>query len=325
MASSSALATLALTGPALAQAPQPPAATTPVAPEPARGTLALKLERVRGDPRFVIAGKRWRVRGLVSTFVPGQRVTVRLYLGRHRIRSVTVAILPGADGTGRFVLGFATRRSGRYTVSASHRRTPQLDTLVAPAQQLTVVSPRIRPGARGASVRVLQAHLARRRYAVSRSGVFDARTARAVLTFRKVTGMARTTEVGARVFEKLGRGAGAFRVRYRSHGRHIEADLSRQVLALIEAGGRVHRIHQTSSGAPATPTILGSFRVYRKDPGTNSLGMYMSSYFIRGYAVHGYPSVPPYPASHGCLRIPNADAVGVYRWIRYGTRVDVYP
>ena len=73
-----------------------------------------------------------------------------------------------------------------------------------------------------------------------------------------------------------------------------------------------------------TPTVLGSFRFYRKDPGTNALGMVHSSYFIRGYAIHGYASVPTYPASHGCLRVPVPDALAIFRWVRLGGRIDVY-
>ncbi len=56
--------------------------------------------------------------------------------------------------------------------------------------------------------------------------------------------------------------------------------------------GEVDEIYHISSGAPATPTILGKFRFYRKDAGYNSLGMYYSAYFIRGYATHGYHFVP---------------------------------
>jgi lipoprotein-anchoring transpeptidase ErfK/SrfK len=52
--------------------------------------------------------------------------------------------------------------------------------------------------------------------------------------------------------------------------------------------------------------------------------MVHSAYFIGAYATHGYPSVPPFPASHGCLRVPLADALSLFRWIRIGTRVDVY-
>jgi lipoprotein-anchoring transpeptidase ErfK/SrfK len=49
-----------------------------------------------------------------------------------------------------------------------------------------------------------------------------------------------------------------------------------------------------------------------------------SNYFIRGYAIHGYYSVPTYNASHGCLRIPVPDAPAVYNWVQMGTIVDVY-
>jgi lipoprotein-anchoring transpeptidase ErfK/SrfK len=85
------------------------------------------------------------------------------------------------------------------------------------------------------------------------------------------------------------------------------------------------RTYTTSSGAPGTPTVQGSFRVYRKDPGTNAKGMVRSSYFIRGYAVHGYVSVPAYNASHGCLRVPIPDSAAIFDWLRLGDRVYVYP
>jgi lipoprotein-anchoring transpeptidase ErfK/SrfK len=86
----------------------------------------------------------------------------------------------------------------------------------------------------------------------------------------------------------------------------------------------VHRALHTSSGAPATPTVLGRFRVYMKTPGFNSLGMLHSVYFYGGYALHGYKSVPLYNASHGCLRLPHRYARYVYNWLDYGDRVFVY-
>jgi peptidoglycan hydrolase-like protein with peptidoglycan-binding domain len=287
--------------------------------------MALTLEGVStGRTPFALAGERWRVRGTVSAFVPGQTATVRLYLGRHRVRAVTVAINPGPNNTGQFLLGFTVKHTGRYRVAASHVGTPQLATTVAAPRHLSIVSPRVGLGTRGATVRLLQSRLAALHYAVPRTGVFDAGTARAVLAYRKVSGLARTSEVGRKVFDRLLRGRGTFRVRYPSHGRHVEASLSKQVLAEIEPGGKVRRIYPTSSGKPSTPTVLGSFRFYSKSPGTNAKGMFMSNYFIRGYAIHGYPDVPVYAASHGCLRIPNPDAVAVYNWIRIGDRIDVY-
>jgi lipoprotein-anchoring transpeptidase ErfK/SrfK len=52
--------------------------------------------------------------------------------------------------------------------------------------------------------------------------------------------------------------------------------------------------------------------------------MYYSSYFIRGYAIHGYHSVPTYNASHGCLRVYESQAIAIYKWIDIGDRIFVY-
>jgi lipoprotein-anchoring transpeptidase ErfK/SrfK len=52
--------------------------------------------------------------------------------------------------------------------------------------------------------------------------------------------------------------------------------------------------------------------------------LYYPSYFIGGFAVHGYPDVPPYPASHGCARIPMWIAQTVYAQTPYGSAVYVY-
>jgi lipoprotein-anchoring transpeptidase ErfK/SrfK len=137
-------------------------------------------------------------------------------------------------------------------------------------------------------------------------------------------GLARVPLAGVQVFERLKRGAGAFHVRYVGDGRHVEADLTRQVLAEIEPGGHVYAIYTTSSGKPSTPTVLGHYDVYSKTFGENSEGMVDSNYFIRGYAIHGYHEVPTYAASHGCLRVPIPDAAAIYSWVRVGTPVDVY-
>ena len=42
-----------------------------------------------------------------------------------------------------------------------------------------------------------------------------------------------------------------------------------------------------------------------------------SSYFIGGYAIHGYSSVPNYPASHGCLRVPIPNARQIFDWVEH--------
>ncbi|HEV2786978.1 MAG TPA: L,D-transpeptidase family protein [Solirubrobacteraceae bacterium] len=302
-------------------------AQAPVAPPaaPVQTQIALKVERV-GGPRAsaVMTGSRIRVRGSVPVFVPGETVTVRFYIGARKRAARRVALQPQADGTGGILLSYRPLRPGTLRITATHAPSPALGAFTAKARSVVVLPRRVRPRSGSASIRALQRALRRLGYGTGSPGSFDARTARAVLAFRKVTGMARTTSASSAVMRRLARGGGRFRIRFPKHGRHIEADLSRQVIALIE-GGRVRRIYPVSSGAPGTPTVVGSFKVYLKTPGTNSVGMVHSSYFVGGYAMHGYPSVPTYPASHGCLRVPIPDAKRLFNWIKIGTPVDVYP
>jgi L,D-transpeptidase catalytic domain len=306
--------------------PAVPATAAAQSPAPAAPKLSITTERVTasGGRASALAGQPWQVRIVLKPLVPGQVATVRFYRDGRKVSVRQVALAPSTTGQSAFaVVPFTSGRAGRIVVRASHLATPQLATLRATAVGVTVVTPSLRPGARGPAVRLLQGQLAARGYVVGTAGLYDARTARAVLAFRKVTGMARTEIASADVFRRLARGGGVFRVRFPTHGKHVEADLSRQVIALIR-GATVERIYPVSSGKPSTPTIRGHFRVYSKTPGFNAKGMYFSAYFIRGYAIHGYASVPVFPASHGCLRVPIPDAVPIYRWLQPGDRVDVY-
>ena len=310
--------------------PPPPTPTpTPApapAPPPSGGSLSIKLERTHrvGHDAVVLRGDRVRVRGTVAPFVAGQSVTVRLYRGRAKLQAKAVSVRPRPGTTnGGFVVSLKPR-SGRLTVRASHKATPGQVTMVAKPQRLLVVKPTAGPGARGPTVRLIQSRLAALHYVVSRSGSFDASTARAVVAYRKVRGMSRVASASKSVVRGLLARRGSFKPRYPSHGKHVEVDLSRQVLVLMR-GKRVQRIYSVSSGKASTPTVLGRFRVYSKTIGTNSLGMVDSSYFIGGYAIHGYISVPTFPASHGCVRVPIPNARSIYNWLRFGDRVDTYP
>jgi hypothetical protein len=300
----------------------PPAPTPP--PAPAAGTLALTLEKVNGKAAAVLSGQRIRIRGSVTPYVAGQRVVVRFYRSEKKLASRRLLVKPSADGTrGTFLMGYKTGRPGHVTVRASHRATAEQGTMVAKGRGVDVLPLRAGPGSSGLAVRTLQRRLRALGYVIGAPGVYDGRTARAVLAFRKVSGMARTQNANEDVFRRLAHGGGRFKVRFPKHGNHVEADLSLQVLALIR-GSKVERIYPISSGKPSTPTILGTFKVYSKTPGTNAKGMVFSSYFRGGYAIHGYPEVPVFPASHGCLRAPVPDAVSIYNWIAFGDIVDVY-
>ncbi len=259
-----------------------------------------------------LEGAGARVRGTVARYVPGRRVRVVVRRDGRRVLSRSVAVRRMRGGRGTFLVTFRTRRPGLLQVRAGGARRGL-------GMRVLGASSTSRP-----AVRLLQNGLAARHYATSRSGYLDGSTRRALLAYRKVNRLPRVLAPGPGIARTLFAGRGGLVPRYRG-ARHAEIDLSRQVLVLVGAGGDVERIYPVSSGKPSTPTVTGSFRVYAKTPGVNSHGMIYSSYFTGGYAVHGYGSVPAYAASHGCVRVPPPDAVSIYRWLTYGTPVNVYP
>ena len=311
--------------PAMAGEPRGAGHSSAAAAQGAPPTAGIFL-RVRsglrdGGRAYVMRGQRVVIDGRVQPFAPGQEATL-VVSRRRRARTFRVPIVPhGARG--RLVFSFRARATGRYTIGARHDPTPQLGALHARRVAVRSIRPRAHYGARGHHVRLLQRGLARLGYVTPRSGRFDDGTARALIAFRKVNGMARTGSAGREVFRKLFLRRGGFRLRHPKAGKHVEFDWSRQVLVLARRG-RAERIYHASSGAMVTPTVFGSYRFYLKQPGTNAKRMVHSNYFIGGYAIHGYASVPIYPASHGCIRVPIPNALSIDAWIRLGDRIFIY-
>jgi len=301
-------------------APPPP----PPAPVPVAGQIKLVLQRAGGHPPFALLGQRVVVRGVVTPYVGGQMVKVSFYRDGRKVQVKNVGVAAIGNGAGQFHINYVSGFPGLVQARVAHYATAQQGAFSGRSPGVQYVTPNLGPGGRGPSVRLLQSELDVLHYAVPLSGSFDEGTGRALIAFRKVTGLARVPYAGTQVWDRLQHGGGAFHVRYPQDGRHVEADLSKQVLAEIEPGGRVRTIYTMSSGKPSTPTVIGHFQVYSKTPGFNSEGMYESNYFIRGYAIHGYAEVPTYAASHGCLRVPIPDAPAIYSWVQIGTPVDVY-
>jgi peptidoglycan hydrolase-like protein with peptidoglycan-binding domain len=288
------------------------------------GQVKLTFRGVGGSPPFALVGRRIVLRGVVTPYVAGQSVSVSFYVDGQPMGTKVASVLAAGAGTGRFDVGFSSSYAGLVQVRVAHAASAQQGAFSARLGGVRYVHPNLGLGARGQSVRLLQSELSALHYAVPLTGVLDEGTGQALIAYRKMTGLARIPYAGRQVFEMLARRAGSFHVRYPGDGRHVEANLTKQVLAEIEPGGRVRRIYTMSSGKPSTPTVLGRFRVYLKTPGENSEGMVDSNYFIRGYAIHGYAEVPTYAASHGCLRVPIPDAPAIYEWVKTGTPVDVY-
>lgn len=310
---------LALSGALLCGSGAAAAATAP-----ASGRMWLVVQHAVGSPPFAPAGAQIVVRGIVIPYVAGQRVSVTFRRDGRVVQATKTRVVPVGNGAGQFHIPFSSAAEGMVRIGARHEQSAALRGLTARSVQVRFLGAHLAQGNRGESVRFLQQQLAARHYAVPRSGVFDEATGMAVMAFRKLAGLPLSEVTDSGFFERLGRGGGAFHVRYRHDGRHFETDLTHQVLAEIEPHGRVRAIFAISSGKPSTPTVIGRFKVYLKTAGINSKGMVDSNYFIAGYAIHGYAEVPPYPASHGCLRVPVPDAASIFAWARLGTPVDVY-
>jgi hypothetical protein len=277
--------------------------------------------RYRGHG-YVLPRTKLVFRGRVKAELADQSMKIEISQGGHVVKSKTVEIDEAGD-IAKFHLSWRAGKKGRY--SAKVELTDAQKALVddGSGTSVAVVRTSIHSGSRGVAVRLFQHELRQLAYVAPLNGRFDSATGRAFIAFRKVNSMARIPSAGAGVARKIVAGGGGFHLRYPGAGRHVEVSIKKQVMAFADKG-KVVRTYHVSTGAPATPTVRGTYRVYMKDWGTNAKGMVNSSYFIRGYAIHGYAEVPVYNASHGCVRVPVPNAGSIYRWVHMGTRVDTY-
>lgn len=265
----------------------------------------------------------FHVLGQVAPYVPGQWVALRVYLGRRLIRSGEFPLLPAANNSyGEFRATIASPAPGGIVVSVTHAATSGLAQFQV-KRTLSALSTNVGFGSRGRLIALVQQRLAALRFYIPQTGVYDQGTGLALDAYHRLLRWGTSQTLDARTISALLDGLGTFRIRFRTHGRHAEGDLSLQLVALVD-GARVDAIYPISSGKPSTPTILGDFHVYSKVPGYLPDGMYDSNFFIRGYAIHGYVPAPDYPASHGCMRLPIVDAPSVFGWLQLGDWVDVY-
>ncbi|MGH2800802.1 MAG: L,D-transpeptidase family protein [Thermoleophilaceae bacterium] len=296
-------------------------AATASAQEPPAGAAGYKLKSgiATQKMRYYAPGQEVVLRGRVTPAVPGEVLTMYAIRGKKASKKVR----RGVRGGGRFEFRFKVGNPGVVRLVVKHRASAAQRAFRTRKRRITVVDWQAGAGERGLKVLLLQRALLREGFATPVTGYYDDGTARGVLAFRKTNGLGRDGYAIKEVFAALMRGQGSFPLRYPKAGKHVEFDWSRQVLVLAR-GGRPYRTYHTSSGAPATPTVFGSYRFYLQTPGTNSKGMVHSSYFIGGYAIHGYASVPSYPASHGCLRVPIPNALSIFNWIDIGDPIYTY-
>jgi hypothetical protein len=250
--------------------------------------------------------------GTLPGAAAGDQVTVTVQASGRTVAKKQID--PGADG--KFSFLFVIDACCNYVVTAtSGGQSSQPD-------RFSVSVPRHL--SKGGIARLYNQSLMDQGYYVGHvSSHVTIGTRLATLAYRKVHNMARNESYKPTIFRTLLMGRGAFQPRFHE-GHHVEVDISRQVMALVDGDHVVATFH-VSTGKPSTPTVRGNFHFYMKQPGYNSHGMYYSVYFIGGYATHGYNPVPTHEAaSHGCVRNPIPFSRYIYNWIHLGDAMHVY-
>ncbi len=331
---------------------------------PAAAVSVKKPARVAAAPEtvdvgFVRNGKIARVERVVPRGVaPAQHALRELTQGPTRVEragGIDTAIRPGVRlrslrtkqevwlaSFSRTLFGPGTAATTRTRLAQIAWTLSQIDgahtyvSISSEGRLATVLRLGVRPGAwRGRegekgyvySVRGVQLRLWQLGY-LSRAdvnGSLDYATSHSLTAFQGWEGLSRTGTLTGDTQVALAR-ANRPRPRLHRSGRSVEIHRNLGVLLLIEDGEVVRAVHTSTGVGGITPS--GSFRVYRKETMSWSVPfqvwMPYAAYFVGGIATHQYPHVPEYPASHGCVRLPEGDAARVFRFVEIGTPVAVF-
>lgn len=163
----------------------------------------------------------------------------------------------------------------------------------------------------------------------------DRSTFYAVSAFQKVEGRKRTGILNMRELEAIRNATRPAPIFIGE--KHIEVDLKRQVLFLVDKNDIVTLVLPVSTGndkayyengkRQIAYTPRGIFKITRQIKGIRRapLGiLYHPNYFLRGFAIHGSDSIPFYPASHGCVRIPRSSAKDLSDLVSVGLVVIIH-
>lgn len=226
--------------------------------------------------------------------------------------------------------------TGSSETSAPAETTPAQPEASTPAPTTTTPAPAPTSSRPTFDLKAVQAQLKELRYyAGAVDGESGTATQSAVMAFQKVNKIGADGTIGPQTLAALrAPKAPALRSTMRDG---VEVDLTKQVLYVIK-GGAIERIMPVSSGngekysqkdgdRATALTPEGYFTIQRRIVGLREadLGsLYDPQYYYKGWAIHGSNSVPPYPASHGCVRVTRADAKYLLEAINVGTKVYLY-
>jgi hypothetical protein len=265
--------------------------------------------RIVGDPLTLYAQLR-----------PGAGGSIRVDVYRNRKSTFTRTY------RGHAVVKLGTPSLGELRVSLHVKARKGYASVPPVLLKAKLLAPELKYGSSGPIVSQLVRRLGSLRYAVRTSSTFGPELYDSVIAFQKVQGIERDGVVGPNFWRRLANPR-IPQPRYSSPADHLEVDKTHQVLYVVRGSQIASIVPVSTAGIAGYYTPEGAFSIYRKVDGFDSspLGtLYKPMYFTGGYAVHGNPSVPPYPASHGCVRVPMWLADWLYATNDYGETVYVY-
>lgn len=239
-----------------------------------------------------------------------------------------------------------TGSSATSTTVAGTETSPStglVTTLLPPTSTTLVPSRVLKVGMKGSDVEAMERKLDLLRYDVGTvDQKFDWQTWQGLMAFQKLNGLPRTAKFDAKTQAALAAASLPGGVIPNGGLPRIEVDLSRQVLLYFDDYG-LDRVVAVSSGTGrdyctiskksqqkvcgSAVTPLGNFKIQRRIKGDreSDLGhLYNPMYFNGGFAIHGSPSIPAGPASHGCVRVSNYSANWMFDTVTNGTPVFVF-
>lgn len=248
------------------------------------------------------------------------RVTARVVHRGHRVATVR-----GRVRDGRVVLLVPLRGIEWFTVRFALEPTSDFGAREV-KKSVKLGWSRLSVGSRGPLVKGLLTALRRLRIRTPGTGTtYTAAVGDAVVCFQKTYRLSRDYVMHEADWRKLDR-AVRIKPKFAAPARHIEIDKTRQILMLVDDGAVIGVVPVSTGATGNTPS--GAFRILNKIPasatydGSVALPRFMRFHGEMG--IHGYPVVPPYPASHGCVREPLWVCDWVYDRAFVGERLYLY-
>ena len=283
-----------------------------------RRVSAIPRLNVKMDPAYLFG--KTKVKGSVNPIAAGK--TVKLTLRKLDKGKVMAQKTVRSRKDGSFKAKFRINFPGTYRTTATFEHKDWLRAKSRTGAKGTPL-PTLSAGSSGGLVKLLEKRLVQLRHHLSgKNTYFGQDTSDAVMAFNKVHGRSRVSYVTSDTWRALAN-ARRPKARFKGPKFHIEVNQTKQVLYVVRRG-KVKKILHVSTGKASTPTYNGTFEFWGKLAGYSPNRLDYPSYFHGARAIHGWPSVPNYPASHGCVRIPMWAAKWMFAKIDVGDTIKVY-